>query len=415
MACCNRLDCLKKVSVGLCFLSILVGLGIMSVSASIIGSGGIPKAGQVSYFHRDLTRNVRMVTDDRGDIVSLNDYTPFGDIIKGHPQEDNFRPKVSGKEIDNATGLVYFGARYYTPVIGQWTQPDPAGLFHYTYLSDFNDPVSSFDPDGQIPFSRSTGAAFSFLDLLFGEQSLLLIDTSVTLDDLKALYNAFNIGALNVPTTRALIQALPLKFKLFDGEENEYFDKFAAVKGKRERASRMLRLLQPSSKKKSDLLEEKLESEASEKPIRMPSISLDGITAAFQYQELLAPFELHPDLQYTFGLPREGECLYDPADNWFLDVYRGGKQFRLYLGRALFKVEQHYSTETGSIKLTGLRLEPVSFSDPHSDRNWFQWNPNLEKPTFDRDTATLRFDWTLKSGIRKVKIDIFRKPPIFEE
>jgi len=35
--------------------------------------------------------------------------------------------RFSTKEWDEKSGLYYFGARYYSPKIGRWTQRDPAG------------------------------------------------------------------------------------------------------------------------------------------------------------------------------------------------------------------------------------------------------------------------------------------------
>jgi RHS repeat-associated protein len=52
--------------------------------------------------------------------------------------------RFSTKEWDDDSGLYYFGARYYSPEIGRWTQRDPAGkvdgLNLYLYLD--NRPVS---------------------------------------------------------------------------------------------------------------------------------------------------------------------------------------------------------------------------------------------------------------------------------
>ncbi len=55
--------------------------------------------------------------------------------------------RFSTKEWDDDSGLYYFGARYYSPEIGRWTQRDPAGtvdgLNLYGYLS--NEPTRHVD------------------------------------------------------------------------------------------------------------------------------------------------------------------------------------------------------------------------------------------------------------------------------
>ena len=58
---------------------------------------------------------------------------------------------------DRATGWVHFGARWYKPLTGNWTQHDildspldPANANRYAYAGD--DPINNFDPTGQDAF-----------------------------------------------------------------------------------------------------------------------------------------------------------------------------------------------------------------------------------------------------------------------
>ena len=59
-----------------------------------------------------------------------------------------------GKRLD-ATGLIYFGQRYYDPNLSRWLTPDPAGPLDssnlYQYV--FNNPLAYLDPDGQFVFA----------------------------------------------------------------------------------------------------------------------------------------------------------------------------------------------------------------------------------------------------------------------
>ncbi len=59
--------------------------------------------------------------------------------------------RYSGKERD-ATGLYYYGYRYYAPWLGRWLNPDPAGMVDGLNLFAMvgNNPVSFRDPDGRM-------------------------------------------------------------------------------------------------------------------------------------------------------------------------------------------------------------------------------------------------------------------------
>ncbi len=77
--------------------------------------------------------------------------TPFGGLrsglssVAGGPSDLSF----TGQRDDVGTGLMYFGARFYDPVLGQFTQPDSLsvdGLNRYAYVR--NSPLSLVDPSG---------------------------------------------------------------------------------------------------------------------------------------------------------------------------------------------------------------------------------------------------------------------------
>ncbi len=57
----------------------------------------------------------------------------------------------AGKRFDPATGLIYFGQRYYDPNLGRWLTQDPAGSVDssnlYQYV--FNNPYRYIDPNGE--------------------------------------------------------------------------------------------------------------------------------------------------------------------------------------------------------------------------------------------------------------------------
>ncbi len=65
--------------------------------------------------------------------------------------------RYAGKERDDATGLDYYGHRYYAPWMGRWLSPDPIGPEDDLNLYQFvrGDPVGSFDLTGLFTETRS--------------------------------------------------------------------------------------------------------------------------------------------------------------------------------------------------------------------------------------------------------------------
>ena len=81
-------------------------------------------------------------------IVAAYDYYPYGavaEIYPGGTLPDERR--WQDKELDDATGNYYFGARFYNPLLGMWLTPDPAGQYMNPYGYG-GDPVNLIDPSG---------------------------------------------------------------------------------------------------------------------------------------------------------------------------------------------------------------------------------------------------------------------------
>ena len=75
------------------------------------------------------------------------EYDVFGAIRNETGTSDNTR-KFTGKEFDADSNLYYYGARYYDPYIGRFTQRDPIadGVNWYAYT--YNNPLAFVDPTG---------------------------------------------------------------------------------------------------------------------------------------------------------------------------------------------------------------------------------------------------------------------------
>jgi len=96
------------------------------------------------------------LTDNFGRPTHYYDQLPFGESMVEHNQSQYYgnQYKFNGKELDAATGMYYYGARYYDPRLSIFISVDPLAeqtMEPYQYVS--NNPIMLIDPDGMSPIS----------------------------------------------------------------------------------------------------------------------------------------------------------------------------------------------------------------------------------------------------------------------
>ncbi|WP_054894458.1 MULTISPECIES: RHS repeat-associated core domain-containing protein, partial [unclassified Pseudomonas] len=97
-------------------------------------------------------------TDEAGNIVSREEYSPYGETVGLDEQAaevDGLTQRTSrqaGKELD-ASGLYYYGWRYYQTGLGRWLSADPGGLVDgpNLYRMNRNNPLRFRDAMGMSP------------------------------------------------------------------------------------------------------------------------------------------------------------------------------------------------------------------------------------------------------------------------
>src|SRR6185312_4976457 len=78
------------------------------------------------FYQPDHLGSAQFITDEQGTAYAHLEYFPSGEIwVDEHSDTLNLPFLFSGKEIDDETGLSYFGARYYEPRQEQWISADP--------------------------------------------------------------------------------------------------------------------------------------------------------------------------------------------------------------------------------------------------------------------------------------------------
>ncbi|MBF0387067.1 MAG: VCBS repeat-containing protein [Candidatus Omnitrophica bacterium] len=112
------------------------------------------------FFLGDHLGSTNVVADDQGGIKERIEFTPWGEksfIDTPGSQTEKAWLFFTGKMVDEETGLIYFGARYYSPKIGRFITADtivpspynPQTLNRYSYCN--NNPLTLVDPTGHWP------------------------------------------------------------------------------------------------------------------------------------------------------------------------------------------------------------------------------------------------------------------------
>ncbi len=110
------------------------------------------------------------------------EYLPFGEtFIDERTASPGLPYKFNAKELDEETGLYYYGARYYDPNLSLWLSVDPLAekypnISSYAYCA--NNPVKFVDPDGRkiviVGSAEYKKAAFNDLQKLSSNNLVML-------------------------------------------------------------------------------------------------------------------------------------------------------------------------------------------------------------------------------------------------
>ena len=121
----------------------------LHLGGGIRGLLSLHQGGQYYYYLYDGKGHVTAVIDASQAVVAAYAYDTFGNLLaKTGTLEQPYQ--FSTKPYDQATGLTYFGRRFYFPAVGRWTTRDPieeaGGLNFYAFAT--NNPVNYIDPIG---------------------------------------------------------------------------------------------------------------------------------------------------------------------------------------------------------------------------------------------------------------------------
>lgn len=127
-----------------------------AVTITVLDAATKPGAETITYLHTDVAGSPIAATNAAGNVVWRESYQPFGGRVERSAAASSNRQFFHGKPSDGETGLSYFGARYYDPVIGRFYGVDPKGpdgadwnsFNRYAYGN--NNPYRFIDQDGKV-------------------------------------------------------------------------------------------------------------------------------------------------------------------------------------------------------------------------------------------------------------------------
>ena len=116
------------------------------------------RGGQTYTYLLDRLGSVRGLADAAGNLVASYRYDPWGNLLASTGTIAN-PLRFTSREYDEESGLYFYRARYYDPVVGRFISRDPLAVSEqsgtYTYVD--NAPSAWTDPFGLYKYSKTAG------------------------------------------------------------------------------------------------------------------------------------------------------------------------------------------------------------------------------------------------------------------
>jgi RHS repeat-associated protein len=161
-----------------------------------VGLGGAQR-----YRHFDFRGNVKLVSDETGQIVAHHRYAPFGlDAVFG--SDDDALRFVGRSEIGE---LMLLGARVYDPSVGRFLSPDPLFQIVNAFAYTLGNPVWFSDADGMYAEANSSALGAISFGLAVLSATLSFGAALAALSGIPTLASILALGAALLAILRLLL------------------------------------------------------------------------------------------------------------------------------------------------------------------------------------------------------------------
>ena len=110
------------------------------------------------YYHSDHLGSTSYITDQQANVTQYDAYLPYGELlVDEHSSSADLPYKFNGKELDEETGLYYYGARYMNPLTSMWYGVDPLAEMYpnvNAFVYCMGNPIKLVDFDGRNPTDK---------------------------------------------------------------------------------------------------------------------------------------------------------------------------------------------------------------------------------------------------------------------
>ncbi len=133
-------------------------LDYMICSEGLLNINATTKESNYEFHIKDHLGNTRVAVNETNDITQTSNYYPFGLTFAQSGSSTN-KYLYNGKELQEETGFIDYGARQLDKELGRWFNIDPLaeevfGINPYNYC--FNNPIIFIDPTGMMGESLSS-------------------------------------------------------------------------------------------------------------------------------------------------------------------------------------------------------------------------------------------------------------------